>query len=621
MAFNTGNPLGSSDFKDLSDNAVNFDKYSNGPDPAYQNRFGEVKLSISGMNEEFANAQDGREAAFEQFLADSAFVFIGDYGAGLNFTSRTQYMIRDGVPYRIAPSTTLPYTTTGNWGTEAVNFSPVSSDDILRQQLGEPDGADLVAWGQSTLGKRASNAVFVEDHGAIGDGVTDSTAAIMAAHAAAVAAGAPLCFGPGTFAHTGLELGGVSNFTLIAVGRVILKNTAAGPALSISGGATNRYNYRVFGDFVVKGNALSTDGVFMRRVHHSIINFDVKDVPGKAFNLEYAVCSKFRLKTSLNTDGGFVITPAAGLYINQANAGEFTSACEFDLIIEGPSGTGLELVQAQQCTFTGTSEHCGGVGVKTGVNSKYNNFVNFDIEQNGAGDIDASGICDTWENITCRSVSRTNNVELIAAKQNHFIGGDLRSVNEQAGCIRNRFENSRTSSNGALGIKLLTGSNSNIVNCPRYDVSGNIVAWYLDRLGAKGSVSVVAKGTTGAGTGTGQTGTLWYEVIGAMVYCQLALIFTAKEGALAGNVLIDGLPFISDSTAGRITTFPIGRFGNLTTPTAGYVHVVGQIAPGATSITLLATGYSQAVLSLPIASITNTTEIYASFAYPLPAQL
>lgn len=146
MANNTGNPLGSKDPKDLYDNATNFDNYANGPDPFYPNRFGEQKLSIEGMNEAFNSAQDGRTAEFQAFLANSAFVFIGDYGAGLTFTNRSQYTVRDGIPYRIAPSTTLPYTTTGNWTLEVANFTPLSSDDILRQDLSSPGGSSRVGY-------------------------------------------------------------------------------------------------------------------------------------------------------------------------------------------------------------------------------------------------------------------------------------------------------------------------------------------------------------------------------------------------------------------------------------------------------------------------------------------
>lgn len=144
MAYNTNNPLGSNDFRDLSDNATNFDNYANGPQPTYPNRFGALKLSIEGMNQQFNSAQDGREVAFDQFLESSAFVNIGDYGAGLNFTSRSQYMVRDGYAYRLALDTTLPYTTTGNWALEQTNFSLVNYDDILRQDLASADGSRLV---------------------------------------------------------------------------------------------------------------------------------------------------------------------------------------------------------------------------------------------------------------------------------------------------------------------------------------------------------------------------------------------------------------------------------------------------------------------------------------------
>ncbi|HDS1744194.1 hypothetical protein [Pseudomonas sp. M2] len=135
MAYNTGNPVGSTDPRDLYDNAPIFDKYVNGDDPFVTDRLGKQRLSISGQNEDFQNAQDGREAAFDEFLESSAFIWIGDYGPGLTFTSRSQYTVRDGYAYRLANTTTLPYTTTGNWSLEQSNFSLVNSDDILRQDL------------------------------------------------------------------------------------------------------------------------------------------------------------------------------------------------------------------------------------------------------------------------------------------------------------------------------------------------------------------------------------------------------------------------------------------------------------------------------------------------------
>lgn len=193
MAYNTNNPLGSNDFKDLSDNAVNFDYYANGPAPSYPNRFNQLKLSISGMNEQFNSAQAGRVTQFEEFLAASAFVWVGDYAAGLTFTSRSQYTVRDGYAYRLADSTTLPYTTTGNWALEQSNFSLVNSDDILRQELSHSPGAGMVGFSETysylsgTVGAALKSAIrkTVKSFGAIGDGTTDDTVAVMAAIAAA----------------------------------------------------------------------------------------------------------------------------------------------------------------------------------------------------------------------------------------------------------------------------------------------------------------------------------------------------------------------------------------------------------------------------------------------------
>lgn len=147
MAYNTNNPLGSKDPKDLYDNATNFDYYANGPDPMYPNRFGALKLSIEGMNQQFNDAQLGRAAIFQDFLDRSNYTYIGEYGAGLLFTSRSQYFVRNGVMYVPDNDLTLPYTTTGVWASEASLFKVLADDATLRQDLLAASGADRVGYG------------------------------------------------------------------------------------------------------------------------------------------------------------------------------------------------------------------------------------------------------------------------------------------------------------------------------------------------------------------------------------------------------------------------------------------------------------------------------------------
>lgn len=182
MAYNTGNTVGSSDFRDLSDNAVNFDKYSVGADPAYPNRLGVLKLSIEGMNQEFNNAQDGRQALFETQLGAMGYTWLAEYGPGLVFTSRNQYLVRDGLAYTVANSTTLPYTTTGNWATEVSKFKAVSVDDILRADLANSavgKGAALVAYQGRTVAQWLADRYTVS--GAVAGGTIDATSVIQAA--------------------------------------------------------------------------------------------------------------------------------------------------------------------------------------------------------------------------------------------------------------------------------------------------------------------------------------------------------------------------------------------------------------------------------------------------------
>lgn len=193
MAYNTNNPVGSTDPRDLYDNAGNLDKFVNGDAPFYPDRLGRQRKSWSGMDADFASAQEGREAAFDQFLEASAFIWIGDYGAGLTFTSRSQYTVRDGYAYRLAESTTIPYTSTGNWALEQTKFSLVNRDDILRQDLSsveDPEkGAALVGFDQTlsypanTLGAALAKAIqgsglTLKSFGAVGDGMADDSDAI-----------------------------------------------------------------------------------------------------------------------------------------------------------------------------------------------------------------------------------------------------------------------------------------------------------------------------------------------------------------------------------------------------------------------------------------------------------
>ena len=141
MTYQTNNPVGSVDVRDLYDNAEAFDNFSAGPLDAYPDRLGVPRQSLQGIR----NA--------------SQYVALGPYAAGLNFTSRNQVFSYDAGSgaefYAPGPAITLPYTTTGVGASEIANFRSVG-DAILRADLANDTdpakGAALVGFTQGATG-------------------------------------------------------------------------------------------------------------------------------------------------------------------------------------------------------------------------------------------------------------------------------------------------------------------------------------------------------------------------------------------------------------------------------------------------------------------------------------
>lgn len=134
--FNTGNPVGSSDPRDLFDNASVADNLVNGENAAYNDRLGKSRKSWEGIESEFA-----------AFIAASGYEFVGDYAAGIEITGYNQ-VVRDtaGEFWRVSGSTNLPYTTTGAGLPESGAFVTVG-DAALRQEMAANaagNGSDLM---------------------------------------------------------------------------------------------------------------------------------------------------------------------------------------------------------------------------------------------------------------------------------------------------------------------------------------------------------------------------------------------------------------------------------------------------------------------------------------------
>jgi hypothetical protein len=140
--YQTGNPIGSADPRDLYDNAQNLDELTNSQSKlSHPDRLGVPRKTWHGMEEEFDAAQADRVQRFNLLLANSGYEYLADYAAGIEITEYNQ-VIRDTVGefWRVSGSTDLPYTTTGAGLPEGGAFV-YAGDAVLRQELADGTAA------------------------------------------------------------------------------------------------------------------------------------------------------------------------------------------------------------------------------------------------------------------------------------------------------------------------------------------------------------------------------------------------------------------------------------------------------------------------------------------------
>lgn len=246
MAYNTNNPVGpegSSDPRDLRDNAQIIDKFVNGPELTWRGRLGKVLTTIAGMAAEFTALVSDMSVRFQQFLVSSAYVSLGTYAAGITFTDRNQYVERGGQFYKPAMSVPLPYTTTGTWATEQSKFVMLG-DNVLRQELGSATGAALVYDGLVPVSQGLSpnrNVVSVENFRVSAGATLSDTDAARAALAWIGAnvnegLGAILKYECGRlYVYDGTtEIGNISNLTIDLNGALLRRAPASQTTAKLS---------------------------------------------------------------------------------------------------------------------------------------------------------------------------------------------------------------------------------------------------------------------------------------------------------------------------------------------------------------------------------------------------
>jgi len=123
MAFNTGNPIGSTDARDLSDNAQNFDQAINGPSATWVDRLDNTRISLRGQIGYTGTGSGGA---------------IQSYTSGLVLSGYNVIILYSGEFYRPSASATLPYTTTATLPDVDSNLVSVGDANLRQDLAGDP---------------------------------------------------------------------------------------------------------------------------------------------------------------------------------------------------------------------------------------------------------------------------------------------------------------------------------------------------------------------------------------------------------------------------------------------------------------------------------------------------
>ena len=142
-------PLGSTDPRDLFDNAQNLDFAVNSISQAiWKDRFGVNRKTYWGMEQEFAAQLLTQKQRFDLFIQNAGYKVIGDYEDGpLTITEYNQLIRYNDEFWKLDAATDIPFTTTGNdatsWATDSTHFVSVG-DAALRQELASETGAGMI---------------------------------------------------------------------------------------------------------------------------------------------------------------------------------------------------------------------------------------------------------------------------------------------------------------------------------------------------------------------------------------------------------------------------------------------------------------------------------------------
>lgn len=161
MAFNTGNPVepnGSTDPRDLKDNAAIIDKLVNSSDVTWTGRLGKPLKTWSGFEQDYN--------ALMASMGFEPIHLVYTPGTPLSVARPTQLVDYNGSIYRAKVPTSFPLALTGVWATDAPKLVDVG-DASLRSSLAAPGSTVSIGGVPASDVSKLAQAVKVETDGRV----------------------------------------------------------------------------------------------------------------------------------------------------------------------------------------------------------------------------------------------------------------------------------------------------------------------------------------------------------------------------------------------------------------------------------------------------------------------
>lgn len=349
----------------------------------------------------------------------------------------------------IAYDTTLQRFRMGNGVATAGEVVALQDDIDALESNGAGSDISVTATSSTTartLANRFADTLNVLDWGVVADGTTDNTTALAAivTYLNTLSAGnlPEVVFPKGIYSYVTSPNWAITGLRVRFEGDVRLRCTGTGDCFIIDAGASGYcWDVGFYGWPKIEGAATTNDGVYMRGILRSVVQFNVRGCGAKAFNIEFCVLVKFDHPIVSNNEqspGGFYgATPTHGMYFTRRGSGSDHSGHNIIInpILEGVPIGGYEDYCVGNTWHGGALEGCTNTGFVATANSREVEMFGVDFEVNTTMDMDLS--CDGAEFyglhledlITIRS----------GASHNKFFGGDFEVITVASGATYNKF--------------------------------------------------------------------------------------------------------------------------------------------------------------------------------------